>query len=234
MIRVISVPLAMLLVASGGCSERPSPRPSTGQAAADTLNAGRIPAADEPPAALLQLGQSATDLFDSARSADWRQASASLQAVNEAASNLPADLQDAGLVANLQSRLVSVREATNDRRQLETMEGANAITHIVAELAQKYRPEVPYEVRMLGYYGRQIELGVASGDSTIARRAASDLTEAWNRIQPEMDRRGQPEDARRFTAIVVRLMNARQPADFGAPAADELAALRHLESLFAK
>jgi hypothetical protein len=60
--------------------------------------------------------------------------------------------------------------------EIKTMDGANAITQIVAELSALYQPLVPFEVKMLGYYGRQIELGIASGrltDSIQARRQNS-------------------------------------------------------------
>jgi hypothetical protein len=231
MIRYMCLPLAILLVTSAGCSGRPSP-PPVQQTSVEVPNAGRIPVSDEPPAALLQLGQSATDLFDAARSSDWRRAPASLQALNEAVSNLPTDLRDPDIGAQLQSRLVSVRDATNSRNQLKTMDAANAITHIVAELSSKYWSEVPYDVKMLGYYGRQIELGVASRSSTVAERATTELVAAWNRIQPAIEQRGHVDDARRFSAIVMTLMGAKQPADFSAPARDELAAARHLESIF--
>jgi hypothetical protein len=231
MIRYMCLPLAILLVTSAGCSGRPSP-PPVQQTSVEVPNAGRIPVSDEPPAALLQLGQSATDLFDAARSSEWRRAPASLQALNEAVSNLPTDLRDPDIAAQLQSRLGSVRDATNSRNQLKTMDAANAITQIVAELSSKYWSEVPYEVKMLGYYGRQIELGIASGSSTVAERATTELAATWNRIQPAIEQRGHVDDARRFSGIVMTLMGAKQAADFSAPARDELAAARHLESIF--
>jgi hypothetical protein len=232
MIRHMWWPLAALFVASAGCSGRPSAPPPTQQAQAEAPNADRIPVSDEPPAALVQLGQSATDLFDAAGSSDWGRASASLQAVNDARSNLAADLPNPDIVAQLETRLVSVRDATNDRRQLETMEAANAITQIAAELSLAYRSEVPYEVKMLGYYGRQIELGIASGNATVSKRATTDLVATWHRIEPTIERRGHLDDARRFSDIVVALMDAKRAADFSGPARDELAAARHLESIF--
>jgi hypothetical protein len=237
MTRIMCLPLAILFAASAGCAGRPSPpsaqqAPRPAPASAEVLTAGRIPISDEPPAGLVQLGQSATDLFDAVGSSDWGRASASLQAMNEARSNLPADLPDPDIAAQLEASLVSVRDATNNRKRIETMEAANAITQTVAELSQKYRSEVPYEVEMLGYYGRQIEVGIASQNSTVSKRATTDLGAMWSRIKPDIERRGHVDDARRFSDILVTLMNAKQAADFSGPARDELAAARHLETIF--
>jgi hypothetical protein len=237
MIRTMWLPLAVLFTVSAGCAGRPSPpaaqqAPRPAAAPADALTVGRIPISDEPPAALVQLGQSAADLFDAAGASDWGRALASLQAMNDARSSVPADLPDPDIAAKLEARMVSVRDATNNRHQLETMEAANSITQLVAELSRKYRSEVPYEVRMLGYYGRQIELGVASGNSTVSGRATTDLVTTWDRIEPEIQRRGHIDDARRFNTIVVTLVSAKQAADLSGPARDELAAARHLENIF--
>ena len=204
----------------------------TQQAPVEPVHADRIPAADRPPASLVQLGQLATDLFDAARSSDWSRSAADLQSLNEAVSELPVDLPEPDLLAQLQSRVVSVRDATNNRQRITTMDGANAITLLVAELSARYEPQVPYEVKMLGYYGRQIELGIASGRLTGSTQAASDLVTAWNRIKPAIERRGHIDDARRFSDIVVELMGAKQLTDFVAPVNAERAAAARLERIF--
>jgi hypothetical protein len=153
--------LAILFFASAGCSEEPSRPPTTQPAPVEPVHAYRIPVADRPPASLLRLGQSATDLFDAAWSSDWSRSAADLQSLNEAASELPVDLPKPDLVTQLQSRVVSVRDATNTRQRIKTMDGANGITQIVAELSAEYQPLVPYEVKMLGYYGTASASGSA-------------------------------------------------------------------------
>ena len=223
---------AILFLASAGCSEQPSRPPATQQVPVEPVHTYRIPVADRPPASLLRLGQSAKNLFDAAGSSDWSRSGADVQSLSEAVSELPVDLPKPDLVAQLQSRVVRVTNAANSRQRIETMAVANAITQLVAELSAQYQPLVPYEVKMLGYYGRQIELGIASGRLTDSTQATSDLVTAWNRIQPAIERRGHVDYARRFNDIVVELMGAKRPADLVAPVHAELAAAARLESIF--
>ena len=57
-----------------------------------------------------------------------------MQSLNETMSDLPEDMPRPDLAAQLQSRLVSVSEATNARRRIDTMAGANRIVQIVADV----------------------------------------------------------------------------------------------------
>jgi hypothetical protein len=219
------------LLVTAGCSGRPSPSP-TGNASGEPPRSYRTPAADRPPASLLEVADLATDLFDAAGWSDWHRADAGLQLLNEAASELGVDLPKPELVAQLQANVVSVTEGTNTRQRIKAMAAANAITQIVAELSAQYEPAVPYDVNMLGYYGRQIELGVASGRSMDSTQAVADLVTVWDRAQPAIVRRGYARDARRFSDIVVELMSAKHPDDFAAPVRAELAAASRLERIF--
>ena len=55
--------------------------------------------------------------------------------------------------------------------------------HAVAELSAEYWCTVPYQVKLLGYDGRQIEVGIAAGRMATIARASTDLEAAWNRIR---------------------------------------------------
>ena len=225
------ISIAALLLTSAACSGTQSPR-STDPAPAQPARADRIPAADRPPASLLEVGDLATDLCDAAWWSDWRRADEGLQLLNEAAPELGVDLPKPELVAQLQANVASVTEGTNTRQRIKAMAAANAITQIVAELSAQYEPAVPYDVNMLGYYGRQIELGIASGRSMDSIQAVTDLATVWDRVQPAIVRRGYARDARRFSDLVVELMAGKQPDDFVAPVRAELAAASRLERIF--
>jgi hypothetical protein len=181
---------------------------------------------------LLQVGQCATDLFDAAAASDWDRAAEDLQSLNEAALEVPDDLPRLDLVAKLQSNVADVTDATNTKQRIETMDAANAITQVVAGLSAQYEPVVPYNVKMLGYYGRQIELGLASGRPADSRQAVSDLATAWNRIEPAIARRGHADDARHFSDLVVNLTGAERPSDVLAAAGAERVAAARIERLF--
>jgi hypothetical protein len=188
--------------------------------------------ADRPPSALVQIGESAKALFDAAYASDWSTAADWVRSLNESASALPTTLPKPDLVAQLQSRLENVRQSAGTHQRVETMDAANEITRLVADLSGQFQTQVPYEAIMLGYYGRQLELGIASARPSTLTQASTDLRSAWNRIEPAIERRGHLDDARRFTDIVVRLEGARRPADFVGPTRAELAEADQIEQSF--
>ncbi len=112
------------------------------------------------------------------------------------------------------------------------MGDANEITKLVADLSAEFQTQVPYEVVMLGYYGRQLELGIAAARPELLNRASTDLRSTWNRIQPEVERRDHLDETGRFTDIVVDLERASRPAEYVAPTRAELAAAERIEKLF--
>jgi hypothetical protein len=217
------------LIAVGWPNRQPT------QAGAVALPAvAQSPAAVEnrPPPSLLDVGNDAAVLFDAARLANWSDAEAALQDMTESAAELPVSSWKPDLAMQLQSRLEEVGDAVSTRQRLQTMAAANAITQLVAGLAEEYQTELPYALVMLGYYGRALELGIAAGDGARLQQAVADLQQTWNRFEPIVLQRGADDDARRFTDIVAQLDGATAPADFVEPTRAALAAVIRLKDIF--
>jgi hypothetical protein len=227
-------------ISASGCSRPAQTAPVAAQAAAAPSANATQPApadagpsaADRPPAALVSVGEAAEGLFDAAHTSQWPTATAQLRALNDAASQLPPALPKADLVAQLRSRIDDVRHSTAAHNRVETMDFANSITRIVADLSADFQTDVPIAVVMLDYYGRQLELGIATGRQSTLTRATADLRQQWDRVKPTIEQRGHVDEARRFTDIVVQLEGARKPADFAAPTRTELDAVDRLEMIF--
>ncbi len=191
-----------------------------------------IPEADRPPSALLEIGVLAKGLFDAAYSSDWSAAAERVRALNESASALPDTLLKPELVAQLRSRLEHVGQTVSAHQRIETMDDANAITRLVADLAARFERRVPYDAVMLGYYGRQLELGIASGQPSTLSQASGDLSSTWDRLEPKILELGAVDEVRRFTDILVQLEAAQRPAEFIAPTRAALAGADRIEKLF--
>ncbi len=134
--------------------------------------------------------------------------------MTESAANLPTSRSKPDLAARLQSRIEEVGNTVSTRQRLETMDGANAITRLAAELSAEHQPEIPYALVLLDYYGRELELGIAAGDQARLKRAAADLRQTWNEFERTILQRGAVDEARRFTDFVVQLEGAKAPGDF--------------------
>ena len=112
------------------------------------------------------------------------------------------------------------------------MDDANGITRIVVELATKWQTRIPMEIILLDYYGRQLELGIASGRESTLKKATADVRSTWNAVERTILDSGHVEDAKRFTDIVVQLEAARTPQDFVPLARAELAAVDQMQNIF--
>jgi hypothetical protein len=141
-------------------------------------------------------------------------------------------LGKADLVAQLRARIENLNQSVGAHNRVATMDFSNSITRLAADLSAKFQTEVPIDVVMLDYYGRQLELGIVTGRQSTLTQATADLRQQWDRIKPEIERRGHVDEVKRFTDIVVQLEGARRPADFTAPVAAELEAVDRLETIF--
>src|ERR1700730_14008868 len=107
----------LLVVGLSACSRPAQTPPAVTQAPAGTSanvthppGPPAPPPADAPPAALVSIGESAEGLFDAADTSQWQTATEQLQALNEAALQLPLGLPKADLVGQLESRIEDVRQ----------------------------------------------------------------------------------------------------------------------------
>jgi hypothetical protein len=180
----------------------------------------------------MEVGEAAESLFDAALVKDWRAAAGQLEALQASAADLPENLPKPDLVAQLRSRAQELGPSVAARRRVETMDDANGIFRIVVELATKWQTRIPIEIILLDYYGRQLELGIASGKESTLKQATADVRSTWNTVERTILERGHVEDAKRFTDIVVQLEAARTPQDFVPLARAELAAVDQMQNIF--
>jgi hypothetical protein len=110
------------------------------------------------------------------------------------------------------------------------MQAANEITRITAELVAGFPSEVPAQVSLLEYLGRQLEIGVAAHRPAVVKRATQDIRQAWNEIQTDLLRRGRTDDVRRLTDLVVSLEGTTKMTDVEGLAQREIDEVQHLES----
>jgi hypothetical protein len=224
--------IAAVLLATAGvltCSRRDAAVTAVTSSAEPPRDA--VPAADRPPLALVDIGDSARQLFDAAEARNWSATASALQTIDRAKSDLPLPDGDE-VVSQFQARLASLGGSVRARDRIGTMIDANALTRLVAELSQSFQTTVPFEAVLLGYYGRQLAVGIARRDQAMLARATADLRTVWNRFQATVERHGWIDEDRRFTDVVVQLQGATRPEEFVAPVRAELAEADRIEQRF--
>jgi hypothetical protein len=219
--------IAFVLAACARRAETPAP----GGTAASVRH-GVIPLADRPPAALTEIGDSAVWLFDAADAADWPAAADRLASMSESAAALPDHLEPSDVTAKLEPLLEDVNERVTAHDRVATLEDANAMTRLVAELSGQFQTSVPFEAVLLGYYGRQLVVGVVAGRPSVLARATIDLRSTWDTLRGRIEENGWIDEARRFTDIVVQIEAAVRPADFVAATRSERTEADRIQLLF--
>ena len=221
------------VVAMASCSRRAPSLATANQAvsqAAPPVASGTLEE-NRPPSALVQIGKSAEEVFDAARTSQSDVAVASVGALKESFTDVNVSALKPDLAVQLRSRIRGLESSINARQRVQSMDFANGITRLVADLSAPYQVEIPYKIVLLDYYGRQLELGIAAARPAMLKQATADVRQTWNSIEPDILRRGHVDDGRRFSDIVVQLEEAEHPADFVAPARAELAAVGQLEKI---
>jgi hypothetical protein len=229
--------LSICLAALGtACSRKPPAKPiapaTQNTSTAPPATPVRIPTAEQPPYELVQVGASAEELFDAAYATDWSAADEAVRSMSQAQGDLPTNLPQADLVAQLETYLHAVRAHVRSHERAATMDDANRITRLVTDVSDRYQEQVPNDVKLLGFYGRALEVGLAQHNTVALTKAAADVESTWNALRPTLEQRGKSDEVQRFTDIVVELDAAKRPADFVAPARAELAETDNLEKLF--
>jgi hypothetical protein len=189
-----------------------------------------LPAADEPPAAVVEAADAARYLFDAARDSNWDEAASQLEALRTAMAALPNDLGAPKLRHSVRIRARELARTVPANERVRTMEAANEIIQSAADLAHTFHTSTPAAMTLLDYYGRQLEIGVAAHRPSLVRRATADMRQAWNELRPELERQGRIDEVRRLTDIVVSLEGTTRAADVQRLARAELDEVQHLEA----
>jgi hypothetical protein len=189
-------------------------------------------AVDRPPMGLHQLGDSCIALFDEALAGRWNNVSAEMAGIDKTLTTLPLQLPYPDVVARMRSRVRSLRRNVAERRTVPVLDDANAVTRLVAQIADGFEVSVPFDIAILPYYGRQLKIGVVGRRSALLRRTTQDLQATWTRAEPRVVARGHTAEAQRFTDVIVDLEGARRIADFSRAAKAELRAAASVKGAF--
>lgn len=205
---------------------------TTTPAVATTATATQ-PALPSPAAATEEIGHYAENLYDWGRTADWTKAQADLAALKSAV----AKLESTGAVTDMHGaneRVATIEKAVQAHDARSLMHAANDMTRVAAEINRQFNPQVPVEVTLLDYYGRQLELWSEEGNTARLNETRTRLQETWNAVRPALVAKGGSTEAVQFDALVTQLTAAKTAKDFAATAKPILDSVDSLEAAFTR
>lgn len=184
------------------------------------------------PDALAALSNDSERLYSLASADDWPNISHTANAIRLDYNQLPINLTDfPAQSTQLASAIMDLNQQVLGHHRYPIMRSANRIMLIAARLAAPFRSRVPFAIELLGYYGREIEVGAMTGDTGAVHSAASQLPQVLTTLHATVAQRGSVAAAEGLDNIAALLVHAGTPDDYHQLAlliADEVAALRRI------
>jgi hypothetical protein len=219
------------LLALASC-QRSAPQQQTTPSPAATSSVKPPPVVVSAPAAATEeIGHYAENLYDWGLQGDWAKSEADLTALDRAVTQLEktgqvTDFRGAGTL------LGTIGKAVKARQPRPLMHAANEMTRVAAEINRQFNPQVPVEVTLLDFYGRELQLWAMEGDAAKLNETRSKLQQTWEAVRPAVVAKGGTTEARQFDALAAKLTQARAPKDFTAVATPILDSVDALENVF--
>lgn len=223
----IAVVTVAATVVTGACKPaQQSPVSTQASTSATSAPRGREDAARSIEA----IGHHAEDLYDHAKLQDWRTSAIDVVGLREAAALLRAG--DGMHI--VQRQIISIDSAITRRDRRALMHIANDLTRQAAEMMRPYSPDVPVDVTLLDFYGREIEMAAAENDLPRLQSTRESIASTWSSLRETITKRGGEATAVRFDSVVEKLAQARTAEEFGATATPILDEVDALESVFTR
>ena len=186
------------------------------------------------PASVEAVGHHSENAYDMAKASDWMKARASADSL-KAAVAVPT-LEAGGetrLSNDLRTGVQALERAVTARDRMAGMH-ANHITELGARLAAGYPSQVPSDVTLLDYYGRELEIWAGANDGAKLRKTATALRRVWVALRPQVLAKSGVAEATQFDALVAEVERARTAAEYGKVATPVLDAVDKLEKVFTR
>lgn len=154
---------------------------------------------ESPMAVITEVGELGENIYDLAKAKDWGNVVAKLTVLKKEAESLRSQIKDASEAKDqLSHSITALGESTKAKDEQATMQEANRITLIAADLTEPLHLQVPVEITRLDYYGRELEIWSAAKNNAKLKGAADALHETWDKVQPSVKAHGGTAEAKTF------------------------------------
>lgn len=208
---------------------------SSGTPSENNPMAGIIPASATLPTELAAVAEFGENLYDAAKAGKWADANAIMDSLDRTAKSLPAGVTSRSADAlELPRVLDSLRQAVTSRQRVAALQRSNRVTYLAAKVSAGYHPQIPSDIALLDYSGRELEVWSAQRNSSMLKRTATELQRTWDGVRPDVLRHGGTTAAERMDSLLAQVVSAKTAADYGRVATPILNHVDVLESLYTK
>jgi hypothetical protein len=165
------------------------------------------------PVALSKVGESGETVYDAAKVGDWTKSTAHLTSLRAATQQFRTEAKGVK-IPQLDKSIAALSKAIAMKNRQATMLEANQVTLIAANLTRQFEPKVPVEITLLDYYGRELEIWSAAGNTAKLKTTASDLRQTWDAVRLSVQNHGGKTQAQKFNTLAARVESAKSPSDY--------------------
>jgi hypothetical protein len=222
---------------AAGAKEKKAP---TAEKAGKETNAGKdeqgeAKGTEAAKAVIAEVGELGENIYDLAKGKDWTAVAGKLTSLKKEAESLKSQVKEAKEAKEKLSRSIAALEkAVGAKDQQVTMQEANQITLIAANLTEPFHPQVPVDITRLDYYGRELEIWSAVQNDAKLKEAAGALQKTWDKVRPSVTKRGGTAEAKTFDGLMLKLKAAKSAKQYKSVATPILDEVDNLEKVFTK
>lgn len=239
-VAALAVAAGLLAATAAGCGAAAQGGQGNGQPGASGTQTG-APATPAPaktdtsattvPKPLAAAGEYAENVYDAAKAGDWKTADAKLAALKDSTAQLDV-ASGAGDLGTLRADVAALEDAVGAREQQAALLTSNKATFDAANLSAAFDNPVPVAVTKLDYYGRQVEVQAAAGDTAALTQTAAEVQRTWDGVRSQVVQNGGIAEAKEFDGLVAQLQQANTPNQYGKLATPILDQVDYLEKVF--
>ncbi|WP_231936323.1 MULTISPECIES: hypothetical protein [Fischerella] len=124
-------------------------------------------------------------------------------------------------------------QSTVAAKNHQAMCDANQVIAIADQLAMQLEPKMPLEVAMLDYYGRELEIWAADGNTARLKNVAGKIRETWEALRPSIQSHGGSPQLQKFDDTLIALVEtASSPTEYSLLAAPVQGEVNNLRKVF--
>lgn len=188
---------------------------------------------DLVPSTLSKIGEYGESVYDLAKIGDWAKVETNLTQLQDAASQYArTNSENSTQLNQLNERIERLSQAVTTRDRQAAMQNANQVTFITAGLIRHYKTNVPVDITLLDYYGRELEIGAVYNDTALLQATAQQIRQTWETVRPAIIARGGTTTAQQFDRLVDRVSQAKSTTDYAQLAKPVLDRVDNLELVF--
>lgn len=232
---VLLIPL--LMIGLSGCSSASPGGTNADNAGSKVSNApATTPVTvntktESVPKSLSDAGEYAENIYDYAKANDWKNAEAKIGLLKTAVEKIRTDVNNQKAAGEIYPNVAALERAVTAKDRRAATLAANQITRDVAETTTDYKLVVPFEVVLLDYYGRELEIWAEAKDVNKLQATAREMRRTWDALRPSIERKNTAL-AKKFEALIAEVDGAKTPADYARLAKPVLDEVDNLEKVF--